>query len=156
MLRNKLDFRAPPPPLLILRSLHMSDGHILNVRHTRKHTLSELLPVKIRMQTNSELTREYFEIMDALGGDIQGSREARLHVRSQVGRTPLRVRQWYRHCCVQRARSVGGDGFDGLFTVLHPPFFKEARGRSHMSRFYSACTRKLFGWEWARSDSPSP
>ena len=32
------------------------------------------------MQTNSELTREYFEIMDALDGDIQGRRDARAYM----------------------------------------------------------------------------
>lgn len=32
------------------------------------------------MQTNSELTREYFEIMDALDGDVQGRRDARAYM----------------------------------------------------------------------------
>ena len=32
------------------------------------------------MQTNAQLTREYFEIMDALGGDIEGRRAARAYM----------------------------------------------------------------------------
>ena len=32
------------------------------------------------MQTNAELTREYFNIMDSLEGDIQGRRDARAYM----------------------------------------------------------------------------